>query len=36
MADNFAMAVNYGRKGSSGTGYPSPEIIDAIYRFLEQ
>jgi hypothetical protein len=36
MADNFAMALMYGRKGPQGNGYATPEIINGILDYLEQ
>lgn len=34
MADNFSYAVIFGGKGPEGSGYPNPEIISAIGRYL--
>ena len=34
MADNFSYAVLYGMEGPEGTGYPNPEIIEAVINSL--
>ena len=34
LADNFSYAVIYGEKGAEGNGYPNPEIIEAISKYL--
>ena len=34
MADNFSYALCYGMNGPDGTGYPNPEIIEAILAYL--
>ena len=36
MADNFAYAMLYGKKGKDGKGYPNPEIIQGIIDYLKQ
>jgi len=34
LADNFSYTVIYGEKGPDGKGYPNPEIIEAISKYL--
>ena len=34
LADNFSYVVIYGEKGQGGNGYPNPEIIEAISKYL--
>ncbi len=34
MADNFCFALCYGLDGLDGSGYPNPEIIEAILAWL--
>ena len=34
LADNFSYAVIFGEDGPEGQGYPNPEIIEAISKYL--
>lgn len=34
LADNFSYTVIYGEEGPDGNGYPNPEIIEAISKYL--
>lgn len=35
MADNFALAMNYGMNGADNTGYPNPEIVEGIIDYMK-
>ena len=36
MADNFSFALQYGKDGPEGEGYPTPEIIDGIISLIKE
>ena len=36
MADNFSLAVMFGKEGADGNGYPNPEIIDGVFNVLSK